>query len=171
MTIIIRKAKPGDEIGIAEMRKEGLKRKNWNYTGSNDIPDKKKLAKWRKSFSDKNAEGFSFVAIDTKQHKIIGSIGSSFKKKGRLRHRIDMGWGIHPDYYRKGIGTKLLKESLKFAKEKEFKRAEAEAAIENIASVKLAKKCGFKIEGTKEKGLLLDNGKYVNTYIFGKILK
>lgn len=171
MTILIRKAKPGDEIGIAEMRKEGLKQKNWNYTGSNDIPDKKRLKKWRKSFSDKKAESFSFVAIDTNQNKIVGSINSSFKNHGRLRHRIDIGWGVHPSYQGKGIGTKLLKESLKFAKQKGFKRAEAEAAIENIASVKLAKKCGFKIDGKREKGLLLDNGKYVDTYTFGKILK
>jgi RimJ/RimL family protein N-acetyltransferase len=171
MTILIRKAKPGDEIGIAKMKKEGFKRKNWNYTGSNDLPDKKKLEKMRKSFSDKKAESFSFVAIDTKQHKIIGSISSSFRKKGRLRHRIDMGWGVHPDYQGKGIGTKLLRESLKFAKQKGFKRAEAEAATENIASVKIAKKCGFKIDGKREKGLLLDNGKYVDTYIFGKILR
>ena len=169
MTIIIRKAKPGDEIGIAKMREKS--KKNWVYTGSNDVPDKKKLAKWRKSFSDKNAESFSFVAMDTDSNKLVGSTISSFRAKGRLRHRIDMGWGLLPGYQGKGIGTKLLKESLRFAKQKGFKRAEAEAAIENIASIKLAKKCGFKIEGKREKGLLLDNGKYVDTYIFGKVLK
>jgi len=171
MKIIIRKAKPGDEVGIAEMRQEGFKRKNWNYTGSNDLPDKKRLEKWRKSFSDKKAESFSFVAVDTEQDKIVGLAISSFKNRGRLRHRIDIGWGVHPDYQGKGIGTRILKESLKFAKQRGFKRAEAEAAIENIVSLKLAKKCGFKIDGKREKGLLLDNGKYVDTYTFGKILK
>ncbi len=166
--IIIRLAKPGDEIGIAEMVKIGLKIKNWIYTGSNYAPDKKKLEKWRKKFY-KNADSFAFVAID-KSNKIVGSMTSSFKKKGRLRHRIDMGWGVHPAYQGKGIATKLLQESLKHAKKKGFKRAEAEMAIENKGSWKLALKCGFKIEGKKKKALLTDDGRYIDTYIVGRML-
>ena len=169
--IIIRKAKPGDEIGIAKMREIGIKTKNWAYTGSNDFPDKKKLKKWRKGFSDKNAESFSFVAIDKLNNKIVGSIVASFRKGGRLRHRIDLGWGVHPEYQKKGIGTKLLKEILEYAKKREFKRAEAEMAIENKSSWKLALKCGFKIEGKKKKALLTDDGKYVDTYIVGRLFK
>ena len=168
--IIIRKAKPGDEIEISEMIKVGIKTKNWAYTGSNVIPDKKKLEKWRKGFSDKNAEVFSFVAIDKSNNKLIGSMTSSFKKNGRLRHRIDIGWGIHPDFQKRGIGTMLLQESLKYAKKKGFKRAEAEMAIENKGSWKLALKSGFKIEGRKKKALLTDDKKYIDTYIVGKIL-
>ena len=60
---------------------------------------------------------------------------------------------------------------MKEAKRKGFRRIEAEAAVENAGSVKLAKKCGLKIEGRKKAGLLLDDGRYVDTYIFGKILR
>ena len=81
-----------------------------------------------------------------------------------------MGWGVHPEYQGKGIGTKLLKESLKYAKKKGFKRAEAEMAIENKGSWKMALKNGFKIEGKKEKALLTDDGRYIDTYIVGRIL-
>lgn len=168
--IIIRKAKPGDEKGITNMIKIGFENKNWIYTGNNVSPDKNKIKKMRKDFANKNAERFSFIAIDTKNKKIVGSMTSSFKKIGRLRHRIDMGWGVHPDYQGKGIGTRLLKESLKYAKKKGFKRAEAEMAIENKGSWRLALKCGFKIEGRKKKALLIDDGKYVDTYIVGRML-
>lgn len=168
--IIIRKAKAGDEIGIADMVKIGLKTKNWAYTGSNISPDKIKLKKWKKGFSDKNTEVFSFVAVDKLNKKIIGSITSSFKKNGRLRHRINMGWGVHPDYQKKGIGTMLLKKSLAYAKKKGFKRAEAEMAIKNKGSWKLALKCDFKIEGKKKKALVTDDGKYIDTYIMGREL-
>ena len=88
----------------------------------------------------------------------------------RLRHRGELGWGVHPDYQGKGIATKMLTEALKFAKKKGFKRAEAEMAIENKASWKLALRCGFKIEGTKKKAMLTDDGRYIDTYIVGKIL-
>ena len=74
-------------------------------------------------------------------------------------------------FFMKGVGTKLLRTALQFAKKKGFKRAEAEMAIKNKGSVKLAKKLGFKIEGTKKKALLTDDGKYIDTYIVGKILK
>jgi RimJ/RimL family protein N-acetyltransferase len=168
--IIIRKAKLGDEIGIAEMTKVGVETKNWVYTGSNTVPDKEKVEKMKKGFVDKNPDSFSFIAIDKKNKKIIGSTFFSFKKKGRIRHRINMGWGVHPEYQGKGIGTKLLKESLKYAKKKGFKRAEAEMAIENKGSWKMALKNGFKIEGKKEKALLTDDGRYIDTYIVGRIL-
>ncbi len=166
----IRRAKVGDEKGIAEVRREGLKRKNWLYTGGNIPSSKEKIKKMREDFSSKSSDSFFFVAIDEKTNKVVGSAMASFKLKGRLRHRVDVGWGVHPDYQKKGIGTQLLKELLKFCKKKGFKRAEAEAAIENKGSVKLAKKIGFKIEGIKKKALLMDNGRCVDTYIFGKIL-
>lgn len=34
----------------------------------------------------------------------------------------------------------------------------------------MALRCGFSIEGTKKKALLTDDGKYIDTYIVGKIL-
>jgi putative acetyltransferase len=166
--VIIRRAKLGDEKGIIEMQKEGLKRKNWIYTGSNSA-SKKRLNKLRESFKSKSPDSYSFVAIDKTRNKIVGSTIFSFKKKGRIRHRIDLGWGVHPDYQGKGIGTRLLKTALEFAKKKGFKRAEAEMAVKNKSSWKLAKKCGFKIEGIKKKALLTDEGKYVDTYVVGKV--
>jgi RimJ/RimL family protein N-acetyltransferase len=167
--ITIRLAKPGDEIKVAEMMKEAYKRKAWLYTGRMEIPDKKKIKKMREQYS-KKSDSFCFIAIDNSNKKVIGSCFFSFRKTGRLRHRIDGGWGLHPDYFGKGIGTSLLKKALSYAKQKGFKRAEAEATIENKSSWKLAKKCGFKIEGTKKKAFLTDDGRYIETYILGRIL-
>lgn len=167
--IVIRKAKLGDEQGIVNLMKEGLRRKNWLYTGANHV-SKDRLEKVKKQLSTKLNERYSFVAIDRKTGKIVGLTHASFKRSGRTRHRIDCGWSLHPDYQGKGIGTKMLNYMLDYAKKKGFKRAEAEMAIVNKASWKLALKCGFKIEGTKKKALLTDDGKYVDTYIVGKIL-
>ena len=169
--IIIRKAKVGDEKGIASLMKEGIESKNWMYTGSRAIPDKKKIAKMKKDLCNKNSERFSFIAIDKENKKIVGSITASFKGNGRTRHRIDIGWGVHPEYQGKGIGTRLLKEILDYAKKQGFKRAEAEMAIENEGSWKLALKNRFKVEGKKKEALLTDDGRYIDTYIVGRKLK
>jgi RimJ/RimL family protein N-acetyltransferase len=169
LKVIIRMAKPGDEIKVAEMVKEAYKRKAWLYTGRMEIPDKKKIKKMREQYS-KKADSFCFIAIDESNKKIIGSCFFSFRKTGRLRHRVEGGWGLHPDYFGKGIGTSLLNKSLSYARKRGFKRAEVEAAIENKSSWKLAKKCGFKIEGIKKKALLTDDGRYIDTYILGRVL-
>jgi len=170
MTIIIRKFRKGDGKGRAEIVNEGIRIRNWKYTGRNKLLSKKDIEKAKEDSSKKKGE-ICFVAIDKEKNKIVGSTEFFFKKNGRTRHRVDLGWGIHPDYQKKGVGTKLLRTALQFAKKKGFKRAEAEMAIKNKGSVKLAKKLGFKIEGTKKKALLTDDGKYIDTYIVGKILK
>ncbi len=164
--IIIRKGTLKDAEGIINLFKEGLN-SNWVYTGSNEVT-KEKIRKIKKNLKSKNPDSYSFVAIN--KNKVIGSTNFSFRKKGRLRHRAGLGWGVHSDYQRKGIGTKLLKTTLKFAKKKGFKRVEAEVAVKNIGSLKLAKKCGLKLEGRKKKALLTDKGRYIDTYILGKIL-
>ena len=107
---------------------------------------------------------------DKLKQKIVAHIGYHFKKSGRDRHVIDLGWIVHPDYEGQGIGSKMLKSILEDAKKRGFKRAEAEMAIKNIGSWKIALKNGFKIEGIKKKALLTDDGEYIDTYIVGKIL-
>jgi RimJ/RimL family protein N-acetyltransferase len=170
MKIIIRKAKKGDGKGIAEMFDIGLKRGFNCYTGNNSFFNNEKIKKLDKSLYENKKFDFSFVAIDSDNEKIIGKCIFWAKEKGRTRHRAEVGWGVHPDYTRKGIATELLKSTLDEAKKRGYKKIQAEAAVKNRASTKLAKKLGFKIEGRRKKGMLLDDGRYVDTYIFGKIL-
>jgi putative acetyltransferase len=152
------------------MSQYALKNKNWLYTGTNQPFSKEKIERMKKDLSSRNPDSYSFVAINSSNNQLVGSIIFSFRKKGRLRHRGDLGWGVHPDYQGRGIGSRLLKAALLYAKDKKFKRAEAEVAVENVASVKLAKNAGFKIEGRKRKALLTDDGRYIDTYVLGKVL-
>ncbi len=164
--VVIRKAKKGDEVGIAENFNEGLKKGVFNYTGSNKKRTKKDLEKWKDSFNKET----SIIFVAEINNKIVGSVFFLAKEKGRTRHRLSGGWSVHPDYQRRGIGTLLLKTAVKEAKKRGFKRLEAEVAVKNISSWKISKKAGFKIEGIKKKGLLLDNKKYADTYMLGRIL-
>ncbi|MFW5990737.1 MAG: N-acetyltransferase family protein [Candidatus Nanoarchaeia archaeon] len=164
--IKIRKAKVSDAEGIGEMRKEGFKRKAWPYSGRKRFT-KKGIDELRDELSSKSTR--CFIAIDTNTKRIVGSVNCD-SGKGRLRHRVGLGWGVHPDYMGQGIGTKLLQRALDDAKKRGFKRAEAEMAVKNTPSWKMALNCGFKIEGQKKKGFLTDDGKYIDTYVVGKIL-
>lgn len=168
MKITYRLGKVGDEKGIMALIKEGIERKNWIYNGSNVAPDKKKLAKYRDGLK-KGSGSISVLAFDGK--KVVGSSNAFGKSHGRTRHRVELGWGVHPDYQRKGIATTMAKMLVVEAKKRGFKRIEAECAVENVASWKLAKKCGLKIEGKRKGGLLTDDGRYIDTYLLGKVLE
>ena len=41
----------------------------------------------------------------------------------------------------------------------------------NTASMKLAERCGFKLEGIKRNGLVLDDGTYMDVYVYGMLIQ
>ena len=171
MEIIIRKAKKGDGKGWVKMWNEGIKRNFFIYNGTNRLRNKRDILKADKKYKRYSKNEITFVAIEKDSKKIVGFSNARGKDDGRTRHRLELGWALHPDYSRKGIATRLVNAIIEEARKRGIKRLEAEAAVENVASVKLAKKAGFKIEGRRKLGMIIDTGKYVDTYLFGMILK
>ncbi len=167
--IIFRKAKAGDEDDVAKMFKLGLKRGLFKYTGTSKYT-KEKYLKLKKTLKNPPPNHVMIVAYDKAEQRVVGMADFKHSTKGRLKHRADMGWSVHPNYHKQGIGTALLKELVKAAKKKGLKRLEAEIAVKNIGSLKIAEKNGFKIEGRKKRGLVLDNGRYCDTVIVGRLL-
>lgn len=167
---LIRRAKFGDGKGFVEYWNEGIKRKFFIYTGKNSLRTKKDIINANKRYKKISKDNFVFVAIDKTTGKIVGTSSVS-AGVGRNRHRAELGWFVHPDYTRKGIATQLVKSVIEESKKNGIKRIEAEIVVKNIPSIKVAKKFGFILEGKRKSGLLLDNGKYVDTYLFGKILR
>ena len=161
--------KKGDGKGIVNVFNEGLKRGFNKYTGSNKLGSSKSAKTYDDLFSKHNTNEFVFVAVDRETNNIVGVCVFMAKKSGRIKHRGELGWGVHPDYINQGIGTKLLKKVISESKKRKFKRIEAEIAVKNKASMKIAKKCHLKIEGRKKYGLRLDNGRYVDTFILGRL--
>jgi RimJ/RimL family protein N-acetyltransferase len=169
--LVVRPARKGDGRGVAEVFNAGIRAGIGGYTGSNHVRTAKDVRRFDMVYAAGKRHEFAFVAVDGKTKRVVGSCSFFAKEKGRTRHMGGMSWFVHPDYVRNGIATKLLVAVLREAKKRGFKKAEAEAAIENKASVRLAKKLGFKVEGRKRAGLLMDNGRYVDTYIFGMLLR
>ncbi len=61
----------------------------------------------------------------------------------------NLGYHIHPDYHRKGIGKKLSEEVIKIAKRKGIEILLIRTNQTNISSIKLGEKLGF-IKPNKE---------------------
>lgn len=168
--MIIRRARLGDAKNIAECfyaSCEGLCKKCYNkYLCNDTLYSEKKIATLDKRLGTKN----HLMLVATDSSKIVGFASLVGNSTEKTRHRAECGWFVSIGHSRQGIATRLVDKLIKEAKKSGLRKLEAEAAVENIASVNLAKKLGFEIEGKKKAGMLLDDGKFVDTYILGKVL-
>lgn len=163
--IKIRQFRAGDEIGIGRMMAKAMHKKKFSLLSIDKPPNKKKLREWRKA----NLSGKSHTFIAEADGRIVGDFTFN-PGSGRTRRRAACGWSVDPDYWQRGIASLLLKRAIQKAKKLRLKRFEAEIAAKNRASIRLAEKFGFRREGIKKKAFLSDTGKYLNTYIYGKLL-
>ena len=83
--------------------------------------------------------------------KLIGSCGCY--KMDKSNHSIEIGYDLHPDYWRQGIMTEALQAMVNFAYSEAFffhlNRIEALTYVDHKASIGLLKKFGFKEEGIR----------------------
>lgn len=163
--IRIREFKAGDEVGIGRMMAKAIRRKKFSLLNTNRASGRKKLGEWKKTYLSRKSCCFVAEAGD----KIVGEF-TFILGSGRTRCRGDCGCSVDPDYWRWGIGCRLLKKAIQKAKKLKLKRLEGEVVVKNTASIKLLEKFGFKREGTKRKDFLSDDGKYLDTYIYGELL-
>jgi len=100
--------------------------------------------------------------------KVVGFLGIHRFSPPR-NHVGDVGIMVHPDHQRKGIGTKLLKAGIEIAKEKGFKRLEADTLAANEAMRRTAEKAGFQLEGVRRKAISI-HGKLLDLALYAIVL-
>lgn len=169
MSVSIRLARKGDAEEFVDSWNESFRTGHLRYTATRHR-DRSSIKRFEDRFSKNKRNAFSFVAV-TNTGTIVGSCGLDARERGRTRHRGELGWVVHHDYVGRGIATRLLRAVLREAKRRGFKRVEAEVVVENRASVRLARKFEFHLEGRRKAGILLDSGRYLDTYLFGKTLR
>lgn len=91
---------------------------------------------------------FRYVA--EAQGRVVGSIGLHKSQNPAAHHVADLGMGVHPDYWRQGIGSRLMEAALDLADNwLNLSRVELEVTIDNPGGIRLYEKFGFQIEGTR----------------------
>ena len=111
----------------------------------------------------------SLMLIAEDHSNIVGFLWAERGFANRIKHSACIVIGVLKDYRGKEIGSKLFEELEKWALENTITRLELTVMTHNERALRLYKKMGFKIEGLKEKSLIVD-GKYVDEYYMGKIL-
>jgi RimJ/RimL family protein N-acetyltransferase len=111
----------------------------------------------------------STIFIAEEDHQLIGyliAIGGSAK---RNRHSVYLVIGVLAQYRGLGVGTQLFEQLEKWATEHNVHRLELTVVTRNEAGIRLYKKMGFDIEGTKRHSLYID-GNFVDEYYMSKFL-
>ena len=96
----------------------------------------------------------------------LAAIGGDFK---RNRHRVHIVIDILQAFIGQKIGTKLFTELEKWTRHHAVHRLELTVMVHNERAIRLYKKMGFEIEGTKKHSLVI-SGSYVDEYYMAKLI-
>lgn len=111
----------------------------------------------------------SLMLVAEEEEKIVGFLSAERGFANRIKHSAYIVVGILKDYRGRKIGVNLFKELIAWASNNDIVRLELTVMTNNKGAIGLYEKMGFKIEGLKEKSLLVD-GKYIDEYYMAKIL-
>lgn len=127
-----------------------------------------------KTFITKFNEGFEngdnlawVIALKEKPNHMIGSIG--YWRTDYANHRAEIGYMLHPDYWRKGIISEALIKTIAFGfEEMNLHTIKANINVENDASRQLLIKHGFVKEAHFKQDYYF-RGQFLDSEIYGML--
>ena len=95
---------------------------------------------------------------------------NSHGDKLRVLHRCDIGIALYQEFCGQGLGTLMLTELLRVARECGYQQAELEVIAGNAPAMGLYKKLGFEVYGTRPRDLRYKDGSYGDAHLMVKML-
>lgn len=103
--------------------------------------------------------------------KIAGIVNITADQRKRVRHIGDLFIVIGKRYWNNGLGSLLLEEAIEWAQASGIlRRLQLTVQTRNQAAVHLYQKHGFVIEGSQERGAYIEEGKFIDVYLMGKLI-
>jgi len=122
----------------------------------------KLVAHFRNSFL--GSRSIRWAMVRKEDNRFAGTIGLNNLSKGMKRAEI--GFEIHPDFWRTGITSEAVKAVLQYSfAEMGLHRMGAVTFMDNVASIKLLEKHGFEQEGIL-RSYLFQNGQSHDARVF-----
>jgi len=106
------------------------------------------------------------IAHWNSESDIVGIVTLAGFPKRKIAHVAELGISVRKDYWGMGIGSRLMYECLREAKERAFKKIQLEVMVENNRAISLYKKFGFTEEGLKKRSVF-DGNTYSDLLLMG----
>ena len=103
--------------------------------------------------------------------EIAGIVNITADQRKRVRHIGDLFIVIAKKYWNNSLGSILLEEVTEWAQASAaIRRLQLTVQTRNQAAVHLYQKHGFVIEGRQERGAYIEEGKFIDVYLMGKLI-
>jgi RimJ/RimL family protein N-acetyltransferase len=161
----IRSAKEADAKDLSEVRLQ--------IDGETENMDREQgeayidEAGFKKLIKEATESAFNLILVCEANGRIVGFSRCEGSTLKRLSHKVEFGVCVLKDFWGYGIGTNLLKESIKWADANNIKKINLNVLETNEKAILLYKKYGFEKEGVLKKDKLLSDGNYYNTVLMG----
>jgi RimJ/RimL family protein N-acetyltransferase len=103
------------------------------------------------------------------ENSVIGTIGFHGSGLSRLKHKVTIGLSILSEYQNLGLGSYMMDLVLEKARLYGKTKVELEVRIDNFNAIRLYEKVGFRNEGIRRNGFLVD-GEYIDLLLMGIVL-
>ncbi|MDR6998459.1 GNAT family protein [Neobacillus niacini] len=165
--MLIREIKPEDAENFINLIKQVEAEADFMLMESGER--KTTAEQQRKRLEQMEKECNSTIFVAKEKNELIGYLIAISGNVKRNKHSVYLVIGILTKYRGIGIGTKLFKQLEEWASEHNIHRLELSVVTRNEAGLRLYKKIGFEIEGTKRQSLYID-GEFVDEYYMSKLL-
>lgn len=115
--------------------------------------------------------GELFLLAVTAQGVVAGSSHCSFRlDRARYRHRAELALSVRQDYWRQGLGRRLMEIQENWCRSQGVEKLCLEVDTANLPAIGLYLRQGFTVEGTLRNQVKLADGSYRDLYVMGKFL-
>lgn len=121
----------------------------------------------RQRYTEPRQGVYTYLAVH--DQRVVGWVNLGQDMKPRQAHSAGLGLGVHPDYWGIGVGTRLMHTILDLADNwLNLRRVELDVNVDNPAAVRLYRKLGFEIEGTRRMHAY-GNGRWADSHFMARL--
>lgn len=167
MSYVIRSAKEDDAQCLSELRLV--------IDGETENLDREKgeayidQVGFKQLIKEDTAREHNLFLVCEANGRIVGFSRCEGNQLKRMSHKVEFGVCVLKDFWRYGIGTNFLKETIKWAETNKMKKITLSVLETNQKAIMLYKKYGFEVEGVLKKDKRLSDGNYYSTVMMGRI--